>query len=154
MDATDLLLEAFSNPIRKRKQASKPKKHEMKKQDIDDWFNNPLTLEEFTFLKQYVTKPANIEDLKSWMFFTEQNIGYVPNPKVFAVMEFFSCDVLCREWLITRFHEIGWTQNQTGYHPLPDCHSISELLYGSLCCFQLGCKQMMRFHDFANSLAC
>ncbi len=155
------ILDQFSNPERKlkrkkdqeRKEQLKRIKHVSKKENVQDVFNDPLTNFEFLRLSKFVKNPMNSPNLDYWIKNASTlDVGFISEPKE-GLLNFMNCCFHCEEWLSKKLQEIGWTQNETNYKFESLCNGVSEVVHETLVCFQMACKQMMRFQEYANSIS-
>jgi hypothetical protein len=135
-----------------RKEHLKKIKNISKKENLQDVFNEPLTDSEFQRLKTFVQMDIACESLQHWVKNGSiQDVNFKSEPKD-GLLNFMKCCFHCEEWLLKKLQEIGWTQNMTNYKFESLCNSVSELVHETLVCFQMACKQMLRFQEYKNSI--
>ncbi len=151
----DEILDLFSNQERKLKRKLKQEKNEndkklrmiSEKKNLQDSFNNALTLNEFENYSKIVKNPISIELLQDFIsMLTIKDLKYSKNSN--HLIDFLNCCIYCDDWLEKKFQEIGWSSDPTNYIFRPLCPSTDEVLHETLVCFKMGCKLMIQYQLF------
>lgn len=137
---------------------------------VSDYWNDPLTKEQYDKLKSHVTDPLpSLVDLKTVADEMRkdhkvpiENIDFlydeIPNgdfAEIFAFMERKTkLQRLMEEKDTKAFLKTGWTSNQTGFKPYDNARDIHQLRHMTYQLFKILIKQMMwfqKFHDTKES---
>jgi hypothetical protein len=160
MSGEDSILDQFSNPERKLKRKKEQERREhlkrmknvSQKENLTDVFNDPLTESEFHRLTPFVKNEKSYKQLEYLVKNSSiKDVGFVSEPRE-GLLNFMKCCYHCDDWLSKKLKEIGWVENQTNYKFESLCNGVSEVVHETLVCFQMACKQMMRFQEYKTQI--
>lgn len=131
---------------------------------VSDYWNEPLTKEQFEKLKPHVVDPLpSFEDLKTvatemqkehkvpidGIDFLYEDVPEGDFAEIFAFMERkMKLQKLMENKNTKAFLKTGWTSNQTGFKPYDNARDIHQLRHMTYQLFKILIKQMMWFQKF------
>jgi hypothetical protein len=142
---TSLLLDRFTDPVKKKKRKRRKEAAEaVKRQRIVE--------DGKRYARDCFNDPPSSEDRELWgRFYAPPPTEYVPAPleyetitnhgEMSCVFDFILAAGHCAEWLRGELAAIGWKKNVTGYSPVAVSHSTNELLSATRECRDMALKQ-------------
>jgi hypothetical protein len=167
-------IEKFKDPTKQKKQVIKKeiKKEKERKENFyrnkitsEEKFNNIPNEEEYKTWKKYVIHSVEREKIEDKLNNIKyKDLNYIScsnnsntftnenNVNLFAIVDFLNAVSHCSLWIENQLKEIGWNRNMTGYNPIAVSHSTNELLFSTIECVKMACKQMLRLYDYESKI--